>query len=148
MRIEILGITILEALACATGGDAPQSLFMGDIPREGVSIKRIEYFLPELDDAEWVNPNSLIFHLLESGRNSDTSFDMKNSPLSLFVYKTVHPEKISEYLLLARDFYSGVLSPVDYLNQLDPAVVHPIARACSIMVFTRRQALLKLAGES
>lgn len=147
MRVKILGVTILEALACATGGDAPLSLFMGDVPREGVSIKRLEYFLPELDDPAWAIPNSIIFKLLESGRASDASFDMKNSPLSLFVYKAVHPDKIAHYLQLALDFYSGALSPVDFLNQLDPSVVQPIARASSIMVYTRRQALLQFAGE-
>ncbi len=148
LRIKILGITILESLARATGGDAPLSLFMGDIPREGVSIKRLEYFLPELDDPAWVQPNSVIFQLLESGRASDARFDMKNSPLSLFVYKSVRPEKISVYLELATDFYSGALSPGDFLNQIDPFVVQPIARASSIMVYTRRQALLGFAGES
>jgi hypothetical protein len=148
MRIKILGITILEALACATGGDAPLSLFMGDVPREGVSIKRLEYYLPELDYPGWANPNSTLFQLLESGRAADASFDMKNSPLSLFVYKAVPPEKILTYLQIARDFYSGALSPVEFLNQIDPALVHPIARASSIMVYTRRQALLQFAGES
>jgi len=148
LQIKILGVTVLEALACATGGDAPLSLFMGDVPREGVSIKRLEYFLPELDDSTWVNHNSIIYQLLESGRASDASFDMKNSPLSLFVYKAVPPEQISVYLQRAQDFYNGVLSPVDFLSQIDPSIVQPIARASSIMVYTRRQALLQFAGES
>ena len=148
MRIKILGVTILEALACATGGDAPLSLFMGDVPRDGLSIKRLEYYLPELDDPEWANPNSTIFQLLESGSASETSFDMKNSPLSLFVYKAVNPDRIPAYLELAGDFYSGTLSPVDFLKQVDPGLVQPIARASSIMVYTRRQALLLFAGES
>jgi hypothetical protein len=148
LRVKILGVTILEALARATGGDAPLSLFMGDVPRGGVSIKRIEHYLPELDDPAWFNSDSVIFQLLETGRANEASFDMNNSPLSFFVYKTVSPEQIANYLQLAREFYSGALSPVDFLNQLDPAIVQPIARACSIMVYTRRQALLQFAGES
>ena len=36
---------------------------------------------------------------------------------------------------------------MDWLNEIDTAVIQPIARASSIMVFTRRLALLKLAGE-
>ena len=148
LQIKILGITILEALACATGGDAPLSLFMGDGPREGVSIKRLEYFLPELDDPTWINHTSTIYQLLESGRTGEASFDMKNSPLSLFVYKAVPPEQITRYLQLSRDFYSGALSPIDFLNQIDQTVIRPIARASSIMVYTRRQALLHFAGEN
>jgi hypothetical protein len=147
LRMKILGTTIVEALAKATGGDAPLSLFWGDLPREGASIKRIEYFLPELENASWVDQNSVIYDLLETGRSGDVGFDMKNSPLSLFVYKALPPEKIILYLQIARDFYAGNLSPHDFLMELDPAVVQPIARASSIMVFTRRQALLKYAGE-
>jgi hypothetical protein len=147
LHIKILGVTILEALAKATGGDAPLSLFLGDIPREGVTIKRLEYFLPELDDPAWLEPQAIIYQLLESGRANDVSFDMKNSPLSLFIYKSMTPEQITRFSKLSRDFYKGTLSPVDFLNELDPAIVQPIARACSIMVYTRRQALLKFAGE-
>jgi hypothetical protein len=147
LRIKILGIVILEALARATGGDAPLSLFMGDIPREGVSIKRLEYFLPDVVHSSWVDQHSVIYRLLESGRSSDIGFDMKNSPLSLFVYKSLPPEKVAVYLQRARDFYTGALTAHDYLMELDPKVVQPIARASSIMVFTRRQVLLKYAGE-
>ena len=148
LNIKILGITILEALAKATGGDAPLSLFMGDIPRQGVSIKRIEYYLPELDDSPWVDHNSIIYQLLDSGRSSDTSFDMKNSPLSLFIYKAIPPEQITLYLHRAQDLYRGVLSPAEFLKGIDPLIVRPIARASSIMVFTRRQALLQFAGDN
>ncbi len=148
LRIKILANTILESLARATGGDAPLSLFMGDVPREGVSIKRLEYFLPELEDAAWIDHNSDVYHLLESGRASDTAFDMRNSPLSLFIYKSVPPQKIVYYLERAQDFYEERISAEEYLSELEPAIIQPIARASSIMVVTRRQALLKYAGEA
>jgi hypothetical protein len=147
LKLKILATAILEALAKATGGDAPLSLFMGDVPREGLSIKRLEYFLPDLDEPAWVDHHSVIYHLLEAGRSSDTSFDMKNSPLSLFVYKSMPPQKISQSLMRAEEFFDGRLSAHDFLMELDPAVVQPIARASSIMVFTRRQVLLEYAGE-
>lgn len=147
LRIKILATTIIEALAKATGGDAPLSLFLGDLPREGTSIKRLEYFLPELEHAPWVDLHSIIYRLLESGRSNTVDFDMKNSPLSLFIYKSMPPEKIIEAMQSAQEFFAGTLSPHDFLMSLDPFVVQSIARASSIMVFTRRQALLKYAGE-
>lgn len=146
LKLKILATSILEALARATGGDAPLSLFMGDVPREGISIKRLEYFLPDVDEPEWVDHNSIIYHLLEAGRSSDTSFDMKNSPLALFVYKAMSPEKITAALERAQEFFDDRLSAHDFLTGLEPAVVEPVARASSIMVFTRRQALLAYAG--
>lgn len=148
LQIKILGTTIIEALARATGGDAPLSLFLGDLPREGASIKRLEYFLPELENASWVDQHSVIYTLLETGRYGDVGFDMKNSPLSLFVYRSVPPERISLYMQAAREFFSGALSPHDFLMKLDPEVVQPIARASAVMVFTRRDALLSYAGEA
>lgn len=147
LGLKILATAILEALAKATGGDAPLSLFLGDIPREGVNIKRIEYFLPDIDEPAWVDRNSVIYHLLEEGRSSDTSFEMKNSPLSLFVYKAMQPDQISPTLLRAEEFYAGRLSAHDFLMTVEPSVLQPIARASSIMVFTRRQALLAYAGD-
>jgi hypothetical protein len=145
LKLKILSMTVLEALAIATGGDAPVSLFMGDVPREGVSIKRLEYFLPELEDAPWVDHASVIYKLLESGRASETSFDMKNSPLSLFVYKTIPPEKITFYLELAQKMFDNQLSAHNFLMALDKLLVKSIAHASAMMVFTRRQALLKYA---
>lgn len=141
LKIKILAMSILEALAIATGGDAPVSLFMGDVPREGLSIKRLEYFLPELEIPAWVDENAVLYRLLESGRASDTSFDMKNSPLSLFVYKCLAPAEIERGLQLAAEMSAGKRSAEDFLRQMNPAVVSPIANASAIMVFTRRQAL-------
>lgn len=148
LRLKILETAILEALAKATGGDAPLSLFVGDLPREGVNIKRLEYFLPDIAEPAWVDHNSVMYHLLAAGRSSDTSFDMKNSPLSLFIYKVMSPEKTAAACSRAAAFFEGRVSPHDFLLEFDPAVIQPIARASSIMVFTRRQALLAYAGES
>ncbi len=148
LTLKILATAILEALARATGGDAPFSLFLGDIPREGVNIKRLEYYLPDVPEPTWVDHDSVMYHLLEAGRSSDTSFDMKNSPLSLFVYKVMSPETIPVACAHAQEFFDGTLSAHDFLMGLDPQVVRPIARASSIMVFTRRQALLAYAGEA
>jgi hypothetical protein len=146
LGIKILGTTILEALALATGGDAPLSLFTGDVPREGITIKRLEYFLPELEDPDWVDHNSPIYQLLESGPAGETGFDVKNSPLSLYIYKSASPDKITVFLQRAEGFYAGLLTPEDFLNEIGPQIVQPIARASSIMVYTRRQALLRLSG--
>lgn len=146
LKLKILSMTVLEALAIATGGDAPVSLFMGDVPREGVSIKRLEYFLPEFENSPWIDHSSVIYKLLESGRANETSFDMKNSPLSLFIYKSMSPEKISYHMERARLMFAGELSARDFLLEMDRPVVRAIANASAMMVFTRRQALLEYAN--
>lgn len=146
LKLKILSMTVLEALAIATGGDAPVSLFMGDVPREGISIKRLEYFLPEVENAPWVDQSSVIYKLLESGRSNETSFDMKNSPLSLFLYKSLSSKKIEQHMQRAELMFRGEISADDFLMEMDPAVVRAIASASAMMVFTRRQGLLKYAN--
>jgi hypothetical protein len=146
LKLKILSMAVLEALAIATGGDAPVSLFMGDVPREGVSIKRLEYFLPDVEYSPWVDYSSVIYRLFESGRSNETSFDMKNSPLSLFLYKSITPEKIEEFMRRAQLFFAGKISADDFLLEMDRPVVRAIASASAMMVFTRRQGLLKYAN--
>jgi hypothetical protein len=146
LRLKILSMTVLEALAVATGGDAPVSLFMGDVPREGVSIKRLEYFLPDVPDAPWIDYSSVIYKLLESGRANETSFDMKNSPLSLFLYKSLSPEQITHAMERAQQMFAGQLSAHDFLMEMDRSVVRAIASASAMMVFTRRQGLSQYAN--
>jgi len=141
LKLKILAMTILEALAIATGGDAPVSLFMGDVPRPGLNIKRLEYFLPDLETPPWVDENATLYRLLESGRASETSFDMTNSPLSLFLFKSLPPEEIERSLRLAAALRSREIDAETFLTRIDPKVIGPIANASAIMVFTRRQAL-------
>jgi hypothetical protein len=145
LKIKILGISVLEALARATGGDAPLSLFMGDMPRDGISIKRLEYFLPETDSEPWVNQKSLIYRLLESGRTGEASFDMKNAPLTLFVYCKLSPEQIEYHMERAQLFFDGKLPPHDFIMEFPKSLVGPIARASAIMVYTRRAVLMQYA---
>lgn len=146
LKLKILSMTVLETLAIATGGDAPVSLFMGDVPREGVSIKRLEYFLPEVEDSAWIDYSSMIYKLLESGRSTDTSFDMKNSPLSLFLYKSIAPQKLEQDMQRAQLFFAGKISADDFLMGMDRPVVRAIANASAMMVFTRREGLRKYAN--
>lgn len=145
MRIKIVSTVIVEALAIATGGDAPLSLFMGDMPRDGISIKRMEYFLPELENADWVDQGSVLYRLFEEGRAGEISFDIKNSLLALFVYKCLSPAQIDWIMEFSKEMYSGKITAHEFLTRLDKRVVSPIAHASALMVFTRRHALMKYA---
>ncbi len=145
LRIKLLGVAILEALAEVTGGDAPLFLFTGDVPREATSFKRIESYLPEVEDANpWIDRSSIIYHLLEVGRAGEINFDTKNSPLSLFVYKSLEPDKRSKAFDSAKSMFAGKISALDFLRSVDRSVVQAIAYASAQMVYTRREKLLNL----
>lgn len=147
LQIKILGMTILEAMALSSGGDAPLSLFMGDIPRDGFQTRRLENFLPDLPTPAWMDGNSAMYRLLESGRTNEISFDTRNSPLELFICKSVPPQKIASYAGYVEDFYSGEISAEEFLSKIDPIILQPLARASSRMAVTRRDALLRYAGK-
>jgi len=140
-QIKLLTIALLEALADISGGDAPLSLFMGEIPRGDQHPQRLEDFLPEPVEVNTLDTDSLIYRLLDVGRVSEASFDLKNSPLTLFLYKTLTLEQQAHYLALAKQMFAGQLSAADFLRGVDPALVAALAHACAQMVFTRQAVL-------
>ena len=143
LRVKLVAQAILEALAEQTGGDAPLSLFMGDLPHEGARPQRLENFLPETPIPSWVDESTPVYKLLAAGRRGEVGYDLKTAPTSLFLYKHLKPEAIIQLLELAHQMFAGHLSSSEFLAEVEPAVRVAIARACSEMVFTRRQLLLK-----
>ena len=77
---KLLSLSVLAAFAELTGGDAPISLFMGDLPsRHRNSIRRQSPFteLPKLliDSNAMVDPT--VLKILSEGRRGETSFDIR-----------------------------------------------------------------------
>jgi hypothetical protein len=95
LRIRLVAIAILEALAQVSGGDTPLSIFMGDLSDQAGNAPRIEDFLPDIPTPIWVDQSPVIRDLLEVGRASESNFDTRNSRLSLFVFKSLNPSRIS-----------------------------------------------------
>jgi hypothetical protein len=145
LRVKLVAQAILEALAEQTGGDAPLTLFMGDLPHEGARPQRLEDYLPDTSTPSWVDASASVYKLLAAGRRGELGFDLKTAPTSLFIYRQLRPEEITRLLKLARQMFSGHMSTGEFLAQVEPAVRVAIARACAEMVFTRRELLLQYA---
>ena len=141
LDIKLLTAAILEALAELTGGDAPMALFMGDINTAGKDYARMEDFLPLPSPACLEDDDSPIFRLLAYGRASASSFDMSNSPMSLFIYRHLGMETCKRLLELAESMFQGHLDPEAFLDQLPTAAIVPIVTACAVMATTRSVAL-------
>jgi hypothetical protein len=143
LRIKLVGMGILESLAEYTGGDAPLSLFAGEVPKAEGSIQRINDFLPDLPVPDHIKPQKdKIFRLLKFGRFSDESFDLKNSPLSLFIYLSLSVEEIENLDLKSREFFDGKINPETYFNFVPRHVLLAVAKGCASMALTRRDKLL------
>jgi hypothetical protein len=89
----------------------------------------------------------VIYKLLDSGRASETAFDMRNSPLAFFMYSQLPQEHISLLLAIAKEMFAGNLEPRAFLQRLDASLVAAVARACSATVMTRQDKLLQIVQE-
>lgn len=146
LKIKLLTQAILEALAEVTGGDAPLSLFMGDLPHDGVRPRRLEDYLPEFRIPEWVDTVSPVFYLLSDQRSLDSSFDLYTAPLALFVFSSLTPSEMLELSSVAADMFEGKVKAEEFLAAIKPGVLSPIASACAKMAFTRREQLKRFVG--
>jgi len=147
LGIKLLAVGILEALAESTGGDAPLSLFMGEVRQEDENGRSLGDFLPGVPQHPGVDPDSIVYNLLETGRGSPAEFtDLRNSPLSVFIYSYLGPEGVAAALEQVRALFAGSLEAEQFLLQLDPRLLSAIAQGCAIMVPTRSEKLRRFVS--
>jgi hypothetical protein len=143
---RLLSIAILEALSELTGGDAPLVMFLGGNSKGNVDSK---YEFNELirkspvDLASDVDAKLLSLFEFES---QGSILDFRKSPLSAFIYKVLGTKSMENALLLAKRMFHGELKYEEFLNQLGPKVVGPVATACAAMISTRKDKLNKWAA--
>ena len=136
LGIKLLTAAILEALAEISGGDAPVSLFMGDIGADQKG-SRLEDYLPEDKPPTGLHLDKTLHDLLAYGRASASSFDLQNSPLSLFIYMHLGAEGFHEVRGTARQMFEGKITPRAFLDALPGGMIAKIGESCAHMAFTR-----------
>lgn len=142
LGVKLLSISIIEALADSTGGDAPISMFLGDVGKPGYNVEgRADYYLTEIPLQENVKYNYIILSLLETERSSKNIFDMRNSPFSSFIYKKLGKEKCEKNLGLAKMMFKGEISPENFLEKIEDGIVSVYAKACSEIAIIRKEKL-------
>ncbi len=138
MQAKLLAVGVLEAIAGISGGDAPMALFMGDVPHLEADMETIETYLPVQPSPPWLDTSNAVFRLLKDGRLDESSFDLKNSPLALFLYCRLKPGEWAERALASEQFFSGKLDAGGYLLGFESGVRAEVIRACMRMAPTRR----------
>lgn len=135
LGVKLLTVGLLEALAEATGGDAPVSLFMGDFQRPNDGNLFLEDFLPAVPAS--AGNSSQLQRLLQNGRSDHLYFDMKNSPVSLYLYNVLGEAGVQQNLEYAFEMFSEQITPAQFLARADAGIVSDLARACAAIVVTR-----------
>lgn len=152
LRIKLYAAAMLEALAEISGGDAPISMFMGDIRRRNEKVLCMEdHLIPggrrPLARAAARRRNSELYRLLALGRSRESSFDTRHSPLSTYLVDELGEEAALHGFEMAERLFARKVSAADFLDAQDPAIVAATASACAHVALTRREKLLSLAQE-
>ncbi len=144
LRAKLLAAHVLEALAEASGGDAPIALFMGDLPdpHGGVRVERLEERLPPDPSPPAADVDEEVWRLLAHGRSTKSGFDIQHSPLAAMLYRAQGDVSTDAMLAAAR----GGAAPRDLLARVSKPVLGAVVKAVVALAPTRRlklEALLK-----
>ena len=147
LSIKLITASILEAFAFETGGDCPICYFMGDLIKENEVAKRLENFLPSVDESARSKLNEKVWQLLDTGRNKENEFDIKNAPLSLLVYSSCTQEELSQLSEATTALHSEKIGPKDFILCIPLALREIIGKAIMEMAYSRRGSLDLLLEE-
>ncbi len=136
LKAKLLAIGLLEAISSVTGGDVPVALFMGDIPSDGRDPESLADFLAIPAPVKEAEDDNL-YLLLKDGRLGESSFDLRNSPLALYLYMRFSPEKWERLTKEAEAYFSDKLPLEDFLERFGDNVLKEVYSACGKMVPTR-----------
>jgi hypothetical protein len=134
LRLKILTITVVEAMARDTGGNCPVSMFLGDMRSNFGMPERVEDYLPAGLDAQ-------LLHMLEKGRPDDLSNDLAMSPLTAYIYRCLGAQGCDDALKASRRMLTGEISPRDFLLTLPPIMLQTVIDACARIAISRRDKL-------
>lgn len=144
LRIKLVAATILDCFATLSGGDCPISLFMGDLPRNGVSSVRLESLLPTIETSSRQNLDPNVWQLLDTGRNKESVFDIKNAPLSLLIYSKCTATELDRLCTTTQGLIKGEYDAQVVLNSVPHHLREIIGKALVQMVPSRRDDLAQL----
>ncbi|MFQ3619650.1 MAG: hypothetical protein SNJ78_01775 [Spirochaetales bacterium] len=151
LRAKLLATAVLEALAELTGGDAPMALFMGDADSRISEAQEETYcitqLLPEAKEVPWIDETHPVVSLLRDGRLEESSFDLRNSPLALWLYRRLRPEEWRKLADQMEAYFAGNLSASQFLSFFPKSTESPmqgllgeLIQAGGKIIPTRREA--------
>jgi hypothetical protein len=139
---KLLSTSTLAAFAVLTGGDAPISLFMGDLPsRHRVSVQ-LEDTLPAPSDEELEQCDMDVYNLLSQGRRSETAFDIKESPMAAYLYGSLGDDGLFDLLKKVKVYPMTTDAAKQLLAQLPRVPVQRIGSQMAMVAMSRSERIL------
>jgi len=147
MRCKGMAISVVAAIAELTGGDAPLSLFLGDLPeRSHTSVSAGDYLGTDHVADRPVQIDHSVLQLLSDGREQESQFDIKKSPLASYLYTMLGDIGMEEC-------YKHVIFPMDeehsrrLLGAIPISVLINILAAIAAVAVTRTERLNRMIEE-
>ncbi len=146
LGVKLITIALLEALSYRLGRDIPLSTMMGELRVPGFTTSALEDYLPDRPIAYPLESQlqSEVLDLLAIGRNKESPYDIKNSPVSTFIIKSIGFAETDNYLKKAKEFFTGNISSEEFLSDCDSDVVETISSGVMKLFDSRKMALGKV----
>ncbi|MEG4074036.1 hypothetical protein QUA30_15285 [Microcoleus sp. Pol14C2] len=144
--VKLITIAILEALSYRLGRDIPLSTMMGELRTPGFKTSVLEDYLPNRQSAYPLETQLQreVLYLLEIGRNQESRYDIKNSPVSTFIIKSIGFAETENLLKKAQEFFADPTSSEEFLSYCAPDVIETISSGVMKLFDSRKTALGKV----
>lgn len=140
---KLFTIAIIEALSYRIGRDIPLSSMMGELPSSELQGAVLAGFLPDIPS--YYPPENPLEHevleLLSKGRTRESPYDLKNSPLTTFIVKSIGFSKVRSLVLKAKEFFQGKLGAEEFLSECNSDTVDTIKDGILLLFESRKAAL-------
>jgi hypothetical protein len=147
---KLVSIAIIEALALRLAHDVPLSTLMGELPAQGSKTPSLEDFIPDIESTKKPETDleSKVLELLRKGRNQDSTYDLKNSPIATFIVNSMGFPSMRYLIKRAKEFFAETISPDEFLSECDPSAIRTIIDGIEKLFASRVRALRGLSGDT
>jgi hypothetical protein len=143
LRAKLLSACLVGAFATLTGGDAPMSFFIGDLPSLNYQSDRLGDNLPQFAAEDMENCRLDIYEILSQGRMIQQSFDTLDAPVAAYLYGVLGDGGLVEALKKTSNPMTPESSK-DLLEFLPIDVVVRIGRDIAKIAVSRTDAIEQL----
>jgi hypothetical protein len=147
---KLVSIAVIEALATRLGRDIPVSTMMGELPTSDIKTPALVDYLPNIESLTKPETEleSQVLELLSKGRNQDSPYDLKNSPIATFMVKSVGFGEMRRLIECAKEFFAGEISAAEFIGKCDTDTVKAIAVGVGKLFESRARCVASLDSES
>ncbi len=140
-----VALSVLEAIALLTGGDAPYEMFTGAMrrSREHNPIA-IDEFLPSPETLGGAEIEEVIYTVLKDGRGERARFDGKTNALAAYLFYELKCNGVLALYQKTKLMHNGGLSAEAFLKEVPEHVLKKILAALEKVVLTRQSEFKKI----